>query len=206
MEDNNTFSIIIQFIIWITSLFVIYAIYRFGVSIWKSFNNVKYRYLLLMPIFILLQTLVLNNILFTSYINPLIYLVLIITLPQDIERWFILIYAFLLGISLDILEGNIGLNASSLVFTAFITPYIQKITIPNKSIEEKDYLTLETLGVKTFTLFSFSIILINHLFFFSLEIFNFSQKIHLLFQTISSSFVTYMLILIMQIFSLRKRK
>ena len=49
-------------------------------------------------------------------------------------RWFILIYSFVLGISLDILEGNIGLNASSLVFTAFITPYIQKITISDHKI------------------------------------------------------------------------
>ena len=52
-------------------------------------------YLWLVPIFVLIQILLLNNIQFINYINPLVYLVLIITLPQDTEKWFIIIYAFL---------------------------------------------------------------------------------------------------------------
>ena len=56
--------------------------------------------------------------------KPLIYLILIITLPQDTEKWFIILYHFLfIGILLDLFEGNMGLNSSSLVFIGFITPY-----------------------------------------------------------------------------------
>ena len=36
----------------------------------------------------------LNNIQFCGYINPLVYLILIITLPQDTEKWFIIIIYF----------------------------------------------------------------------------------------------------------------
>ena len=59
-------------------------------------------YLWLVPVFVLIQILLLNNIQFISYINPLVYLVLIITLPQNTEKWFIILYAFLIGILLDL--------------------------------------------------------------------------------------------------------
>ena len=77
-----------------------------------------YSYLWLAPLFILLQVLFLNNVQFNNYINPLVYLILIITLPQNTEKWFLIIYAFSLGILIDLFEGNIGINASSLVFIA----------------------------------------------------------------------------------------
>ena len=53
-----------------------------------------YSYLWIAPLFILLQVFFLNNVQFVSYINPLVYLILIITLPQDTEKWFLIIYAF----------------------------------------------------------------------------------------------------------------
>ena len=89
-----------------------------------------YSYLWIAPLFILLQVLFLNNVQFDNYINPLVYLILIITIPQNTERWFLIIYASYLGILLDLFEGNIGLNSSSLVFIAFLKPYLNKILIP----------------------------------------------------------------------------
>ena len=63
-------------------------------------------YLWLAPIFVLIQILLLNNIQFFRYINPLVYLILIITLPQDTEKWFIILYAFFIGILLDLFEAE----------------------------------------------------------------------------------------------------
>ena len=74
------------------------------------------KYLWLVPLFVLIQILILNNVQFINYINPLVYLVLIITLPQETEKWFIILYAFLIGILLDIFEGNIGLKCFILSF------------------------------------------------------------------------------------------
>ena len=127
------------------------------------------KYLWLAPLFVLIQILILNNVQFINYINPLVYLILIITLPQETEKWFIILYAFLIGVLLDIFEGNIGLNSSSLVFIAFISTYLHKIVIPKNSIDIKDKLTLQTLGLKTFSVYAMSIIFIHHLFLFSLE-------------------------------------
>ena len=126
-------------------------------------------YIWIVPVFILIQVLILNNIQFVSFINPLVYLVLIITLPQDTERWFLLVFSFIVGILLDLFEGNIGLNSSSLVFVTFLTPHLQRVIIPKNSIDEKERLSLQVLGLKTFSLYALSIIVIHHSFLFLID-------------------------------------
>ncbi len=159
------------------------------------------KYLWLAPLFVLIQILLLNNVQFINYINPLVYVLLIITLPQDTEKWFIILYAFLIGILLDIFEGNIGLNSSSLVFIAFISTYIHKIVIPKNSIDIKDKLTLQTLGLKTFSVYAISIIFIHHLFLFSLENFSNSGIFFLLLKVFLSTITTFIIVLIFQLFA-----
>lgn len=163
-------------------------------------------YLWLVPIFVLIQILLLNNIQFISYINPLVYLVLIISLPQDTEKWFIILYAFLIGILLDLFEGNMGLNSSSLVFISFITPYLHKFLIPKNSIDEKDKLNLQVLGLKTFSVYAMSVISIHHTFLFTLENFSSDGIIFLLFKVLLSSIITFIIILIFQLFTFKVKE
>jgi len=165
-----------------------------------------YSYLWLAPLFVLLQVLFLNNINFVSYINPLVYLILIITLPQDTEKWFLIIYAFFLGILLDLFEGNIGLNSSSLVFISFFKPYLTKVLIPKNSIDEKDKLELKKLGIKTFSIYALILIFIHNLFLFLLEKFSFSFILPLLLEIILSTIVTFIIILIFQLFTFKTKE
>ena len=164
-----------------------------------------YTYIWLAPLFILLQVLILNNINFLSYINPLVYVILIITLPQNTEKWFLLIYAFILGFSLDLFEGNIGLNSSSLVFLAFIKPYINKILIPKNSIDEKEKLNLKILGIKTFSVYALVLILIHKTSIFLLEHFSTINLFYLALKILLSSVVTYIIILIFQLFTFKTK-
>lgn len=160
-------------------------------------------YIWLVPVFVLIQVLILNNIQFVSFINPFVYLVLIITLPQDTERWFLLIFSFFIGILLDLFEGNIGLNSSSLVFVSFLTPYLQRVIIPKNSIDEKDILSLQILGFKTFSVYALSIILIHHSYVFLLDHFSSNGILFLIFKILLSSIITYLIILIFQLFSFK---
>ena len=164
------------------------------------------KYLWLAPIFVLIQVLLLNNIQFITYINPLVYLVLIITLPQNTEKWFIILYAFFIGVLLDLFEGNIGLNSSSLVFIAFITPYLHKFLIPKNSVDEKDKLNLQVLGLKTFSVYAMSIIFTHHAFLFTLEHFSNNDMIFLLLKVLLSSIITFIIILIFQLFTFKVKE
>ena len=164
-----------------------------------------YSYLWLAPLFILLQVLFLNNIQFRDWINPLVYLILIITLPQDTEKWFLIVYAFFLGILLDLFEGNIGLNSSSLVFIAFFKPYLNKVLIPKNLIDEKDKLGLKNLGIQTFSIYALTLIFIHNSFLFLLEHFS-SLSILLLLEIILSTIVTFIIILIFQLFTFKTKE
>jgi len=164
-----------------------------------------YSYLWLAPLFILLQVMFLNNIQFVNYINPLVYLMLIITLPQDTEKWFLIIYAFLLGMLLDLFEGNIGINSSALVFISFLKPYLNKILIPKNYIDEKDKLGLINLGIQTFSTYALTIIFIHNSFLFLLEDFS-SSVLLLLLKVILSTIVTFIIILIFQLFTFKTKE
>ena len=118
-------------------------------------NKYYTKYLGLLPLFVLLQILVLNEILFFTYINPYLYLVLIISLPLKTEKWFLLVYAFVLAFFIDLFEGSIGFHSTATVFIAFIKPTISKITIPHNILEDTDQITLAKIGSKAFITFSF---------------------------------------------------
>ena len=104
-------------------------------------NNYYIKYLIFLPLFVLLQILVLNEILFFTYINPYLYLTLIISLPLKTQKWFLLIYAFLLGFFIDVFAGSLGFHSTATVFIAFIKNSISKITIPHNILEDTDEIT-----------------------------------------------------------------
>jgi len=167
--------------------------------------NHLYRHIILMPIFVILQVLILNNIQFSTYINPLIILIPILILPQNIEKWFLIMYSFLIGISVDLFEGSLGLHASAMVLISFLKPHLEKISIAKNSIDDKEELSLKKLGFNTFSVYAFIFILIHHSFLFLLE--HFTLNFELLFlKIILNTMITYILICIIQLFGFKKNK
>tara|TARA_B110000003_G_C16469203_1_gene464940 strand:+ start:104 stop:607 length:504 start_codon:yes stop_codon:yes gene_type:complete len=166
-------------------------------------NKYYAKYLGLLPLFILLQVLVLNEVLFFTYINPYLYLALIINLPLKTPKWFLLFYAFALGFFIDLFSGSLGFHSTATIFFSFIKPVISKITIPYNILEDTDEITLNKIGAKSFIVFSFLMILTHSIILFGLE------HLHLNFcilgKIIASSLVTLVLILISEIFKSPKK-
>ena len=161
-------------------------------------NRCFIKYLGLLPLYVLIQVLVLNEILFSAYINPFLYLILIISLPLKTPKWFILIYAFLLGFSIDIFVGSLGFHSTATILIASIKPFISKITIPYNILAETDEITLKKIGNKAFITFSLFLILIHNSCLFITEHLNINLA--LFGKIIASSFVTLIIILIAQLF------
>lgn len=166
-------------------------------------NKHYIKYLYLLPIFVFLQVLILNKILFFAYINPYLYLALIISLPLKTQKSFLLIYAFILGFFIDLFGGSLGFHSTATVFAAFIKPTISKLTIPHNILEETDEITLNKIGIKSFITFSFLIILIHNNILFILEHLNITFKI--ITKIIASSITTLSIILILEIFKSSKK-
>ena len=166
-------------------------------------NKYFIKYLGLIPIFVLLQVLVLNEILFFAYINPYLYLTLIISIPLKTPNWLLLFYAFLIGFLIDLFSGSLGFHSTATVFIAFIKIGLAKITIPYNILEDMDEITLNKIGSKSYIVFSFLMILIHNSLLFSLEYLDFNLQI--LGKIISSSIVTLVLVLILETFKNSKK-
>ena len=166
-------------------------------------SKLYFKYLSLLPIYILIQILVLNQILFSAYINPFLYILLIISLPSKTPKWFLLIYAFLLGFVIDLFSASLGFHSTASVLIAFIKPIISKITIPHNILGEMDEISLQKIGLKAYTIFSFLLILIHNSCLFILEHLNLNFTIFS--KIIASSVITLVIILITQLFIWQKK-
>ena len=149
------------------------------------------KYIYHLPIFLLIQIYILNEILFASYINPYLYIIILIIMPNKIPTWFLLIYAFAFGLLIDIFSGNLGIHSTACLIIAIIKTSISRITIPHNIIEDHDELIIQKIGAKSFILFSSILIFIHHSTLFILEhtTFNFQILIKIILSTVITSII-----------------
>ena len=165
-------------------------------------NKVYIKYIKLLPIYVLLQVLVLNEVLFFSYINPYLYILLIIAWPLKGSKLILLFYAFILGLGIDIFSGSLGIHSTATLFVAFTKFSIAKITIPHNVIGDFDEISFKKIGSKAYITYSSLIVLVHNCSLFFLEHFNFNLKIFI--KIISSVIVTELLILILNLLASKK--
>ena len=71
---------------------------------------------------VLLQGLIIGQIQAARVAVPLVYVFFLLKLPSDISRNRLLLYAFALGLSVDIFGNTPGLNASASLWLALVRP------------------------------------------------------------------------------------
>lgn len=158
------------------------------------------RYLLSFVVLVFLQVFILNNIQFSGYINPYIYVLFILILPFETPKWLLLVLAFILGLTVDLFSGTIGMHSSATVFMAFFRPYVLKVISPRDGYESETLPQLRYYGAGWFIRYSVILILIHHFFLFFIEVFRFSDFFATLARVILSSVFTIILVLISQYF------
>lgn len=155
------------------------------------------KYMVLFASLILVQVIVLNNILFFGYINPLLYILFVIIYPLKKDRGLFLFLSFLLGLCIDFFVNSGGTNAAALLFIAYIRLPLLKGLL-NKS--EIDYPVFHINKLPFLKLLSYISILtvIHHFILFSLEYF----KLNAFLTILSRAFLTSIFTIILIIFSL----
>jgi len=160
--------------------------------------NKQIKYLFQLPLFLLIQIYILNEILFASYINPHLYLIVLIIMPFKTPKWYLLIYSFAFGFFIDIFSGNLGMHSTACLILAILKNTISKITVPHNIIEENDEFTIQKIGGKSFILFSTILVFIHHLTLFVLEHANLNFQI--IIKIILSTIFTSLIISVIQLF------
>jgi hypothetical protein len=165
----------------------------------EIFKNIA-RFILLA----LIQVIVLNRINFMGFINPYLYILFILLLPFETPRWQLLMYSFLMGLTIDAFSNTWGLHAGASTFMAFWRPGVLGTLTSRKEYEPGIHPGIKDLGFNWFFSYSAILVFIHHTFLFYAEAFRFTEFFSTLFRVIVNGAVTLIVIFIAQYLFYRK--
>ncbi|UCG28596.1 MAG: rod shape-determining protein MreD [Bacteroidales bacterium] len=166
--------------------------------------NLIPRNLLRFIILILFQVLVLNNIQFSGYVNPFLYVLFILLLPFETPGWLLLVSGFLLGMSIDIFSGTLGMHTTASVLMAYVRPYVLSLIAPRDGYESGTFPRLYYFGFKWFLNYTIILVFLHHLVLFYLEVFKLTEFFSTFLRVILSSFFSVTLVMLSQYIIYRK--
>jgi rod shape-determining protein MreD len=148
---------------------------------------------------VLLQSFIFTKLPLTTYVQPCIYVLFILLLPVGHSRTTALLWAFCLGLCVDLLTSDvIGLNTAVTVALAFIRPYLLKLFLPKSDIDAFIIPTSKTLGMRQFLGYSSLSLLFHQTLFFFLDTFTFYDIFHTLLRILLSTICSVIFILLLQ--------
>lgn len=153
---------------------------------------------------VLLQILIFNNILFLGYLNPYIYIIFILLLPVNTPRAAVLLLAFLIGFCIDIFENSGGVHIAATVFLAFIRRPLLRVATQKRGVDFEN-LRIGRLPFRSLLVYGLMGIFIHHFILFLIESFQFSDIGTVLVRTLISTIFTFIFVLLVQLWSYRKK-
>lgn len=161
-------------------------------------NSNWVKYILIFALVVLIQGLVVNNIQLNEYFNPMIYPIMMLMLPFEMNVLLSMLVAIILGLSVDAFSNTFGLHTSATLLIGYLRPTIMKYIRPNEGYDNTVLPTIQDMGVRWFLLYSSVIIFLHHFWFFSFEILRFDLILLILGKTILSSLFSLSLIILFQ--------
>lgn len=155
---------------------------------------------------VLLQGLVVNHLGIGVYAYPMIYILLLIILPFEVNFILSLGIAIALGISVDMLSDTFGLHTSASLWLAFMRPTILKTLKPRDGYEVALMPTTHDMGITWYTAYAGIMIVIHHIWFFTLEVFRFDLLGLILLKIIVSAILSLLIILGLQVLLFKSSK
>jgi rod shape-determining protein MreD len=155
-------------------------------------------------VLVLLQLLLFNNIRFSGFINPYVYVLFFILLPFDFSGTLMLLLALVMGLILDLFMGTPGVHSLATVLIAFIRPYVLNMIAPHDGYDTNTLPRVSYMGLIWFIRYAAIVIVIHHLVLFYAEVFSFAHFFFTLLKVLLSSFFTLVFIVLSQFFVFRK--
>tara|TARA_B100000989_G_scaffold287291_1_gene256796 strand:+ start:637 stop:1140 length:504 start_codon:yes stop_codon:yes gene_type:complete len=166
---------------------------------------INFNYLKLFIVYIVIQIFILNEVIFSSYIIPFLYLTIILSIPKGKSILFLMIISFMTGLTIDIFEGQLGLHSTSCLIIAFLRPKILSILSNSKTLSSEDNIRLNNLGALQFLVYSSTLIFFHSLILFFIIDFEIGNIFNLIMKTILSTIVTLVLIFVNELYYSNKQ-
>ena len=146
---------------------------------------------------LLLQVLVLNNIHIAGYATPFLYIYLILKLESGTSRNALLLWAFFLGLAVDVFSDTLGMNAAATVLLAFLRPLLLGLFQP-RDVQDSMVPSLQTMGASSFFKYVVACVLVHHSLLFALEFFSLAHVGTLLLRMVMSLALTVVCIMALE--------
>ncbi len=146
---------------------------------------------------ILIQVLILNQVEFSGFVNPYIYVLFVLLLPLSSPKYIVLLLAFLLGITVDVFSNSLGIHSFATVFVAYLRPVVVRL-ISNREEDRNDYPGLMQNNWRWFLYYVSIMVVIHHGVLFYLEVFTFSNFLETFYRVILSSIFSIFVIILSQ--------
>lgn len=159
-------------------------------------------------LFTLFQVFVLDKVLLHHLATPYLYFLFILWLPFKMERYWLMILAFVLGLTVDFFRHTPGFHAAASVLIAFIRPYLVNLFITKES---GDY-TYEAPSITSFggilpyMIFAGILSFMHHFWLFLLQAWQFGNFWQFLLKTLFATAISMVLIFITELIFIRKQR
>lgn len=154
-------------------------------------------------ILVLVQALVLNSVHILGYATPLPYVYLILKFPAGSSRDANLIWAFCLGLLIDIFSNTPGLASASTVLLAMLQPFFLKLFSVKEDNAETNPSARE-MGNGAFIRYVITCVLFHHIVFYLLDSFSFFHWSDVLINIGGSTVFTVLLVFALEGLSSKK--
>ena len=167
----------------------------------KSFIKV----LIYFVLFVSIQVLIMDNIHLFRIVTPFLYLYIILKIPANVSRSYVIVISFLVGIVIDMFSNTLGMHAAACSLIGLIRNPLM-IILSNKELVEDTTPSYRTFGVGAFVKYALSIIVIHHISLFLIESISLFDPVFLIFRIFAHVIFTAMFILIIETFNLERKK
>jgi hypothetical protein len=151
-------------------------------------------------LFILFQWYILDQIPpLHRFIVPYLYFLYILWLPFNMNRFWLLIIAFLFGLSLDFFTGTYGLHAAPCVLIAYIRPFLLNLLIP-KDTAEQSYVEpgRKSMGWAPYALYVGVLSFVHHFYLVLIEWLQFGNFVYFIGKVAGTTAISLLMILLVE--------
>ena len=153
---------------------------------------------------VFLQIVIFNNIDISIFLSPMVIIIFILSLPFNTPKWVLLLSAFFLGMLVDLYMNTPGILSFSTVLMAYLRPFILNVIRPRDGYSIGALPRVADLGWSWFLQYSTVITILFHLIYFLILGLSEENFLIIIWKTIISSVFTLSIILLFQLFSIKK--
>ena len=157
---------------------------------------------LMVLLYLILQIFLLRNVVLFNYAFCFVYVAAILLLPTEIDRMYLLLIGFAVGLTVDTFSNTFGIHAAASVLIAYLRPFLIQYLMVSRGVERLD-IGIRRQGFIQFLSYLFPLILIHHSVLFLMEMNNLGMILFTAIRIGASALFTLVFIVVLELFSKR---